>query len=225
MRAVIFDFNGTLFDDTDFHRAAWKRFMKERFGMDLSAEEIEKYYIGPDNRMIFRRVCGDDLPETEMLKLSEEKERLYREAVMSDPKNTSLVEGAAELLDKLKATGTPFAVATASMRANVRFYMDELGLKRWLDERLIVNAQDGLRGKPAPDMYIEAARRLHRDVRACVIAEDSKTGIEAARRAQAWRIIAIDRTTPKKWLQEQKEIYAVIHDFIGFERYLENTAK
>ena len=43
MKAVLFDFNGTLYNDTEFHRAAWRNFMKRKFDMDLTEEEISYF--------------------------------------------------------------------------------------------------------------------------------------------------------------------------------------
>lgn len=83
----------------------------------------------------------------------------------------------------------------------MEFYLEDLGLKRWFTLDRIVYDEGTLPCKPDPAFYIEAARRLgltprmrHR--------RDSRTGIQAAVNAGAGRIVAMDRTTPRDWLEE-----------------------
>lgn len=220
MKAVLFDFNGTLYNDTRFHLWAWTKYLKERFGFDLSEEEVRCRCIGPGNDTIFRDFFGEDISPELSARYSREKEEYYRGVCRSDPKNLELMEGVSELFDLLTARGVPFIVATASPRENVEFYLNDLGLKRWMNIDRIVYEDSNLPGKPDPAFYIEAARRAGCALEDCIIVEDSRTGIEAAIRAKAGRIIAVDRTLPREFLLNTKEIYALIHDFYGFEQYL-----
>lgn len=223
MKAVLFDFNGTLYDDTRFHRAAWREYMKEKFGMDLTDEEITTHYIGPSNSEIFRYCFGDRYSEAETAEFSREKEVAYRKAARSRPENLRLMDGAPELFDLLVERGIPFALATASPIENVQFYLEDLGLKKWFDMERIVYEEGKLPSKPNPAFYLEAARRIGVDPADCVIAEDSIIGIQAAINAGAGRIVAIDRSLSHEWLAERMrrgEIHAIVHDFFGFERFL-----
>lgn len=220
MKAVLFDFNGTLFSDTRFHAAAWKRFTASVLNLQMTEEEIVRRCIGPANYDIFHDFLGPDVSDEEVLRLSGEKERMYREVVRADVNNMKLMDGAPEMLDLLTARGIPFALATASPIENVEFYLEDLGLKRWFTLDRIVYEDGKLPGKPDPAFYLEAARRIGVPPSDCLIAEDSPTGILAATRAGAGRIIAIDRTAPRDWLESNPSLYAVVHDFYGFERYL-----
>lgn len=220
MRAVLFDFNGTLYDDTRLHVAAWRSFFYKRFGMDMTAEEIHRRCIGPSNVAIFREFFGDRFSMEEIARYSAEKEAEYRLVARSNPDNLRLMEGVPEMFDRLTALGVPFALATASPLENVRFYLEDLGLKRWFSMDRIVYEEGKLASKPDPAFYIEAARRLGLTPQDCVIVEDSKTGIQAAVNAHAAKIVAIDRSTPRQWLESRPEIDAIIHDFHGFERFI-----
>ncbi len=223
MKAVLFDFNGTLYDDTRFHRAAWRGYMKQKFGMELTEEEITAHYIGPSNSEIFRHCFGDRYSAAEMEIFSQEKEAAYRKAARSRPENLRLMEGAPELFDLLVERGIPFALATSSPIENVRFYLEDLGLKKWFDMDRIVYEEGKLPSKPNPAFYLEAARRIGINPEDCVIVEDSMTGIQAAINAGAGRVVAIDRSSSHEWLAERLrrgEIHAIIHDFCGFERFL-----
>jgi len=220
MKAVLFDFNGTLFDDTRFHLEAWQKYMGDRFGMHMTLEEVRRRFIGPNNREIFHDVLGDGLTEEEIERYSFEKEEVYRAVVRSNPANMHLMEGAPELFDLLAERGIPFALATASARYNVDFYLDELGMDKWFDLSRIVYDEGLLPSKPDPAFYLEAARRIHTDPADCIIVEDSPAGIQAAVNARAGRIIAIDRTMPKEKLEANPAIHAIVHDYVGFEIYL-----
>ena len=153
----------------------------------------------------------------EVARLSGEKEKEYLAAARSDPKNLQLMDGAPEMFDRLTESGVPFALATASPIGNVEFYLEDLGLKRWFTLDRIVYDEGTLPCKPDPAFYIEAARRLGLTPRDCVIVEDSPTGIQAAVNAGAGRIVAMDRTTPRDWLERNPHIDAIIHDFFHFE--------
>ena len=223
MKAVLFDFNGTLYNDTEFHRAAWRNFMKAKFGMELSEEEITAHYIGPNNSEIFQYCFGDRYSAEEVVQLGREKEVEYRSVARSRKENLQLMPGAPELFDLLVARGIPFALATASPIENVEFYLNDLGLKKWFTMDRIVYDEGILPSKPDPAFYLEAAKRIGVAPKDCVIAEDSITGIGAAINAGAGRIVAIDRSMSRDWLEEKKnagEIHAIVHDFCGFERFL-----
>lgn len=220
MRAVLFDFNGTLFDDTRFHIVAWKRYMRRRFGIELTETQIRERFIGPNNSAILQNVFGDCLTPEERCAISLEKEAEYRSVVREKRENLCLIDGAAELFDLLVARKIPFALATASVRPNVDFYLHELGLAKWFTIDRIVYDEGKLASKPDPAFYVEAARRIGASPEDCLICEDSRTGIEAAARFGASRIVAIDRTTPRNALDTDPRIYAVIHDFRNFERFL-----
>ena len=220
MRNFIFDFNGTLFLDAEIHREAWKRFMA-RHGQPITDELFYRYMYGPANGEILRRFFGDGLTDDEVRALSEEKEALYRQIVLADPALRRLAPGAGEMLDGLKARGVPCAIATASILDNVMFYLDDLGVRRWFDEAHIFYDTDGLPGKPDPAIYRLAMNRLGFVPEETTVVEDSRSGIQSAAGAGVGRIIAIDTTLGPQVLAGMPQVDAVIHDFYGFERFIE----
>ena len=222
MKAVLFDFNGTLFDDTRFHVQAWRRFWRERFALDFSEEEVWRRFIGPGNTDILRGVLGEDLTEAQISALSFAKEEIYRGIVRADPRNRALVAGAEAFFGLLRSRGIPFVVATSSRADNVEFYLTELGLGRWLAPDGIVYDDGALALKPDPAFYLEAARRAGAAPAQCLVFEDSMTGIQAAVNAGAGRIVALDRSAEPAALKARAELYAVTHDFIGAERFLDD---
>lgn len=221
MRSFIFDFNGTLFRDTEFHRIAWTQFMA-RHGIAISDNDFRQKMNGPGNDVILRRFLGDGPSDEEIAALSEEKERIYRAIVLADPARRALAPGVPEMLDTLKARQVPCCVATASIRANVDFYMEELGLKRWFDYRHIFYMTGELPGKPDPAIYRAAMQRLGYRPDDTFVVEDSLTGIQSATGAGVGGIIVIGETVPPEALTRMPGVVAHIQDFFGFECFLEN---
>ena len=219
MRSYIFDFNGTLYQDTALHRRAWDTFLARR-GIPLSDDAFHKYMCGPPNDAILRRFIAPDLTDGQIAEMSREKERLYRDAVLADPSMQRLTDGAPELLDALKAQGAPFAIATGSAKDNVDFYMDVLHIDRWFDYGHIFYAEGKLPGKPDPAVYRMAMEKLGFAPESVTVVEDALAGIESARRAGVGRIIAIDTTMGPEAFANLPGIAAVIHDFRDFERFL-----
>lgn len=219
MKGFLFDFNGTLYDDSRLHMEAWRNYFREKFNRTLSDAEVQSF-IGPSNADIFAKCFGGSVSAERVAELSAEKEAAYRAVARSNSANLRLIDGVPEMLDLLAERKIPFALATSSVRENVDFYLEDLGLKRWLSIDRIVYEDGKLASKPDPAFYIEAARRIGLTPEDCTIVEDSPTGIQAAINACAGRIIAIDRTAPLEWLESQTEIDTIIYDFRGFERFI-----
>ena len=219
MKGFLFDFNGTLYDDSRLHMQAWRNYYREKFNRALSDAEVQSF-IGPSNADIFAMSLGVRLSTEKAAELSAEKEAAYRAVARSNPANLRLIDGVPEMLELLAGRKIPFALATSSVRENVDFYLEDLGLKRWFSIDRIVYEEGKLASKPDPAFYIEAAHRIGLSPGDCTIVEDSPTGIQAAINARAGRIIAIDRTAPREWLENRTEIDAIIHDFRGFERFI-----
>lgn len=219
MQAFIFDFNGTLFLDAEIHRMAWKRFMAEQ-GRAITDEDFYRYMYGPTNEAIFRHFFPG-ISDGEIVRLSGEKEAAYRRIVLDDPALRPLAPGAPEMLDMLRDRGIPCAIATASIRANVDFYLKDLGLNRWFDiDRIFYDTGD-IPGKPDPAIYLQAMAKMGFRPEETTVVEDSRMGIQSARSAGVSRIIAIDTTMGPEALAEMPEVDAVIHDFYGFERFVQ----
>ncbi len=189
---IVFDFNGTLFWDSPKHVQAWKSFSKgELRGGEFTDREMKEHVLGRVNDEIIRYLAGERLSAQEVQALSLEKERVYRALCEQDPAHTVLAPGAARLLDFLKKRGIPRNIATACEKTNIDYYREKFSLDRWFDFEKIVY-DDGTRpGKPAPDIYLAAMRRLGLAPGRCVWWRTPSRGIESARRAGAGLIAAI----------------------------------
>ncbi len=190
-KGIIFDFNGTLFFDSEKHLEAWREFSKRLREHPFTDEEMRDYMFGRTNEDIIAYLIGKR-PTAEMVeKFAKEKEAVYRDMCRKDYKNTVLAPGAIDFLNYLKENNVPRTIATMSEKDNVDFYIEEFKLAQWFDTEKIVYADGTIPGKPAPDIYIKAAKILGFPPEACIVVEDAVSGIEAARAAGAGKIIAM----------------------------------
>ena len=153
MHAVLLDFNGTMFFDTRFHMEAWSKIYHELHPEDKSPLASTKI-CGPCNDVILKNMAPWLTPG-ECQQYSEKKEALYREACRNDPASLHLVAGAEELLQGLQKRGIPFALASASIKANVDFYFDSFPIGHWLKQQDVVYDDGSYADKG--EMHLEAA--------------------------------------------------------------------
>jgi beta-phosphoglucomutase len=190
-RGIIFDFNGVLWWDGHLQEQAWKQFSAQIRGLPLSDQEMAVHVHGRDNRHTLAYLLGHDLEPEQLWHLSEQKETIYRRLCLQQGPGFALSPGTVELLGFLVAHHVGHAIATASGQENVDFFFEHLHLAHWFDATQIV-CDDGSRpGKPAPDIYLEAAARLGLEPGQCVVVEDSQAGIQAARAAGIGYIVAL----------------------------------
>jgi beta-phosphoglucomutase len=193
---IIFDFNGTLFWDSLLHEKAWKSFTTNNSLRHLSQQAMQLNIFGKGNAEILKYVFQKELSPVDVIKYTDEKETLYRELVLSDEKNLNLAPGALDLLDYLKSKQIPMTIATSSEETNVDFFFEHLGLSKWFDRRKVVFDNGDIMVKPAPDLFLMAAKNIEVSISECMILEDSKAGIEAAKSAGAGCIVYVENDAP-----------------------------
>lgn len=220
---VIFDFNGVLLWDNALHEEAWRRYSTRLRGAPMSAEEMRHHVHGRVNHDIFTYLLGRPLSDDEVRPLAEEKEIIYRDLARAAPAY-HLSPGAVELLDYLAAHAVPRAIATSSPAVNVTFFVEMLELGRWFDPARIIYDRGLYPGKPAPDIYLEAAGRLALPPARCVVVEDSLAGIRSAHDAGSGAIVAIGPPAEHAALGVLPGVSAVIADLGGFPRDLVRVA-
>ena len=214
---AIFDFNGTLFKDSDKHEAAWYVFT-ERYGKKTTPEEIKQYFLGRTNSYILHRLFGADLPEGEVARMTLEKEGIYRDLCAADKPTFHLVAGAEAFLDFLKAENVNFTIATGSEVSNVNFYFDVFGLGRWFDRDRVVLDDGTFPGKPAPDGYLRAAAVLGVSPATCAVFEDSASGIRAADAAGVGGIAVITGSLSDLSVCDIPRVRSITPDFTDMIR-------
>lgn len=213
MQPVLFDFNGTMFLDTDKNEYAWKRMILEATGYELTAADFKEYVHGRPNEYTIRYYIGQDLTEEQVAAYSQQKEVFYRASCLADPAHLQLTEGLPEFLDYLAVQGVPHNIATSADRSNVDFYWEHLGLGKWFDLKTIVYQDGSFKGKPAPDIYFLAAKRLGVDIKTCWVFEDAYMGVLSAHNAQVAKIIGVAAIPANDFLYDLPQVTQVIKDF------------
>ncbi len=175
--AVIFDLDGTLTDNMGLHADAFGIFVG-RHGLAPLDNAMRARLDGKRNRDIFPILFGRALPEAELNAYADEKEALYRELSRG---RLRPLPGLTSFLDLLDAGGVPIAIATSAPADNVVHSLAELGLATRFT--CAVRADEVPQGKPHPDVFLEAARRLGQAPGACWAFEDAPMGVQAARAA------------------------------------------
>lgn len=184
-RALIFDMDGTMVDSMPAHAKAWDLF-RQRHHLQLSVQEILERTTGRNGIECVRILLGDDLPDDQAQQAIDEKEADYRRIFARDFRE---VAGFSEFARRAKARGLEIAVATAGDRNNLHFVLERVHVKPDAE----VRGDQGLPGKPEPDIFLKAAKMLDVAPAECIVFEDAPFGIEAAKRADM-RAVAICST-------------------------------
>ena len=178
MTALIFDLDGTLVDTVYAHVFAWQRALAER-GMAIDGWRIHRR-IGMSGGLFTRAVgreLGRALDDTEAHALQDRHGELFREML---PERRAL-PGAVSLLAALRAGGVVHGIATSGRRPEIDASLAVLDVP---DETVVVQRGDVERAKPAPDLFLECARRLGAETDACFVVGDAVWDLLAARRAR-----------------------------------------
>jgi HAD superfamily hydrolase (TIGR01509 family) len=185
--AFVFDMDGTMVESMPAHAKSWQMF-KERHHLDLSVEEILERTTGRNGIECVRILLGEDIPDDKAKELIDRKEADYREIFAREFRE---VAGFAKFVQKAQDRGLKIAVATAGDKNNLDFVLKRLDLQR--EPEAQVRGDQGLPGKPEPDIFLKAAQMLGAKPAQAVVFEDAPFGIEAARRA-GMRAVAICST-------------------------------
>ena len=172
--ALIFDCDGTLVDSMPAHYDAWVRSLA-RYGMTLSEDRFYRLGGVPAHKIV-ATLADEHGVQLDAGDFAHQKERLFVECSGGVQPITPVIEIARFHHGKL-----PLAVATGSHREPAHKSLQRVGIDDIFDA--VVCAEDVERHKPAPDVYLEAARRLGVDPKRCRAFEDTEVGMTAARDA------------------------------------------
>lgn len=207
IRGVIFDMDGVLVNNTEAHIKAFELFC-ERYGVHGWREKLHSAF-GMGNDDIMRLILPEEVILTHgMQLLGKEKEGIYRE--IYSPEIRPLT-GLIALLEELHRRGIPCAVGSSGCRENVDFVLESCHITPYFD--CIISGDRVTRCKPDPEIYLLAAEGLNLPPQECLVFEDAKMGITAARRAGIGRIAALATTLPRHILNTQTDADVVFDNF------------
>jgi len=214
MKAFLFDLDGTLIDSMPHHQSAWDAWYARR-GLTMNAADFFASTAGRSNAEILADLFPSHSIE-QHLAMADEKETIYREFAAQ---SLALIGGARAFVDTARAGGLRMAVCTASTLPNMALAFQLHGIDGWVEH--VVSPADvtsgpgpavPLRGKPHPDIFLEAAKRLGIAPQDCIVFEDAPLGVEAARRA-GMQAVALTTTLAAEHFAEFDNLIAIAPDF------------
>lgn len=178
-KAVIFDMDGVVSDTQKFHAEVESLILKD-FGVILSPEAITKRYSGVADDAMFKEIFGEnnvtDYPPIDEIVM----QKWDKMAIVAKNRITA-IPYAIELITNLKANQFKLAIASASTSIFIDEVLEELSITEFFDTT--VSAQEVQNGKPAPDVFLLAARRLGVEPEECIVIEDGRSGMIGAKAA------------------------------------------
>ena len=190
--ALIFDFNGVLIDDEPVHCELFQAVLRDQ-GLRLTREAYFQRYFVFDDAGVFRQIYADAgraLGEPDVRALCDAKAARYAALPSSSFK---YYEGA-EALARDASRLVPVGIASGARGAEIRRHLELRGLQATF--RAVVSIEDVSKGKPDPEPFLEAARRLGIAPTGCVAIEDSPGGIASAR-AAGMRVVAVTHSVAR----------------------------
>ncbi|MGI5488863.1 HAD family hydrolase [Microtetraspora malaysiensis] len=189
---VIFDCDGVLVDSEHITVRAHVAVGAE-LGWPLTEAEVIQKFIGRSPVFAREQITSRVGPSRAAL-WWERFERLHRAAVDAE---LTQVDGILEVLDNLTL---PSCVASGGSHDTMRHTLGHTGIYPYFEGR-IFSASEVARGKPAPDLFLHAAKQMGVHPSACIVVEDSRYGIQAARAAGMRALGYAGGLTPAQWLE------------------------
>ncbi len=201
---VIFDMDGVLIESREAHYASWCR-LGEELGTPCPRQIFDDTF-GMHNRQIIPLWVEGKPSEQEIDRLSARKEELFRSVAAQ---RVEVLPGARELIADLTARGWALAIGSSAPAANVELVLDLLGVRDCF--HALSTGDEVTRGKPHPDVFLIAARKLGLPPRRCIVIEDAPQGVEAAIAAGA-QVVAVTTTKTRQELQRADSVVGSLLD-------------
>lgn len=209
--ALLFDLDGVLTKTATVHAKAWKEmfdaYLKERDGdgyepFDLH-HDYDEYVDGKpreDGVRDFLSSRGIAADAALVKQLGDRKNDLVQKVIERD--GVEVYDGSIDYVRRAKEAG--FKLAVVSSSANAKPVLRSVGVLELFDDVVDGHAvaEDGLKGKPAPDTFLEGARRLRAEPAQAVVFEDALAGVEAGRAGHFGAVVGVDRVGQAQALQQ-----------------------
>jgi beta-phosphoglucomutase len=202
MHAFIFDLNGTMINDMDYHTRGWLYLLNNVLGGNFTWDEVKPQMYGKNQEVLVRMFGAGKFTDEEMERLSLEKERRYQEEFLP---NLKLLPGLPEFLERAYQQGIPMAIGSAAIPFNIDFVLDNLNIRHYF--KAIVSADDVTFSKPNAETFLKAAALLNTEPTDCLVFEDVPKGAEAAQNAGMKAVVLTTTHQP----DEFKDLQNVLH--------------
>ena len=206
-KAFLFDLNGTMIDDMEYHLDVWFDVITKDLGANLTKDEVRGQMYGKNDEVL-RRIFGETkFREFDFPAISQAKEERYQQIYKP---YLDLLPGLFHFLDEAKKKNIVMAIGSAAPPFNIDFVLDNLKLRHYF--KAIVSADDVVESKPHPEVYQKAAKLLLAEPSACIVFEDAPKGVEAAANA-GMACVVVTTMHAEKEFARYKNILFFIKDF------------
>jgi beta-phosphoglucomutase family hydrolase len=194
LEAVLWDLDGVIADTAEYHYRAWQYVFGKR-GVEFSREDFMRHF-GQRHDTIIRFALGDGLSPEEFHAITDEKQTTYRRIVAD---NIRPLPGAIELIKSLNKHGIKTAIASSAVRKNIDIIVRGLKIEDCF--QAIAWGTEVAEGKPSPQIFLLAARKLEIEPAGCVVIEDAIAGVAAAKKA-GMKCVAVTNSHPDSSLKK-----------------------
>jgi beta-phosphoglucomutase len=206
-KAFLFDLNGTMINDMNYHITAWHRILNE-LGAGISIERMKEECYGKNHELLERIFPGRFSME-EKNEMSLAKEKQYQEAFRPELK---LIDGLHDYLKAAHGSGIKIAIGSAAIMFNIDFVLDGCGIRNYIDA--IVSADDVSGSKPDPETFLKCAGLVSTDPRDCLVFEDAPKGVESAANAGMNCVVITTLHSPEEF-SHFENVTGFIKDYTG----------
>jgi beta-phosphoglucomutase len=206
IKALLFDLNGTMIDDQNFHIDAWHKLINQ-MGRPMTLEEARPYIYGRNEELIERVFPGKYTVE-EKLKIGDDKEAKYREDFFPYLK---LINGLNDFLEEMHASGLVIAIGSAANIPNIDYVLDNCSIRHYFSA--IISAESVSNSKPDPEVFIKCAEAIGMKPEECLVFEDVPKGVEAAVRAGMKAVTVTSSHSPEEFAEFEGEIVEFISSY------------
>ncbi|MEP6750448.1 MAG: HAD family phosphatase [Bacteroidota bacterium] len=206
-KAFLFDLNGTMIDDMEYHVKAWFDILNNDLNARLTLPQVREQMYGKNSEVLVRVFGKRKFSPMRMNELSYEKEKRYQETYLP---HLALISGLETFMKKAQANHIEMAIGSAAIPFNIDFVLDNLHLRDYFTA--IVSADDVEISKPHPETYLKAAEILQVSPKECVVFEDAPKGVEAAQNAGMKTVVLTTMHGPEEFA-EFTNILAFVKDY------------
>ncbi len=204
-KAFLFDLNGTMIDDMQYHIIAWHEILNN-LGANLSLERVKQECYGKNNELL-ERIFPGKFSEAEKKKMSFEKEKKYQQQFRP---HLALLPGLGKFLLQARNNNIPMAIGSAAIMFNIDFVIDNLGIRDYFD--VLVSADHVDRSKPHPETWLQCADKMNVAPKHCIVFEDAPKGVEAALNAGMQCVVLTTLHQPEEF-EHLSNIIAFVPDY------------
>lgn len=205
--AFIFDLNGTMIDDMEYHAIAWSTVLNDDLKAGLTYDQVKLQMYGKNSELLDRVFGKSHFTPEQVEEISIAKEHRYQKDYLEHMK---LIEGLSDFFERAVKGNVRMAIGSAAIPFNINYILDNLKVRDYF--AAIVSADDVVISKPDPETFLKAASLLAVDPAACIVFEDAPKGVEAAQNA-GMQAVVLTTMHEKEDFSQYANVLAFVSDY------------